>query len=270
MDTIRLITILLLIAMMVPVLCTGDTSKIVTGPDNIGGTTTLEPASENAISVSEEEPDYLVYNETFVGYSILFPNEAQVVVAGDINTTRDTMFQTQSNVTIMKVTVVPTDLTLEEIINVTKNEIQNLPDFALVSSDETSLGGETAASLDYTWTDKTGSTSETSLIITVKNGRAYIIASQFPQADSALMAPVIDTMVSSFRFIPITVEKGWYYDYWSGWYWWPDTADWGVWNWDNYMQGTNDDWFSSSDYWGSGMDWIDVSNARWDWYMNDE
>jgi len=270
MDIKRLSMILLMIALMVPVICAEDTSKIVPGPEDIGGTTTLESGIADAISVSEEEPDYLVYNETFAGYSILFPNEAHVVVAGDINTTRDTMFQTQSNVTILKVTVVPTDLTQEEIVNLTMNKIENIPDFALVSSGETSLGGETAASLDYTWTDKTGSTSETSLIITVRDGRAYIIASQFPQVDFVSMAPVIDTMVSSFNFIPITVEKGYYYDPWYGWFWWPDTADWGVWNWDNYMQGTSDNWFSSSDYWGSGMDWIDVSNARWDWYMNDE
>ncbi len=256
---------LVLIALLIPVISAEEPLPL----EGIGGMISSHEVAPDAIAGSDSEPDFLMYNETFAGYSILFPNKAIVKVSGDVNTTKETAFQTQSNVTILKVTVVPTDLTRQEIVNATLEKVETLPDYNLITSGEMMLDEETGSVLDYTWTDKTGGTSETKLVIMTKEGRAFIIANQFPASDFTTMAPVTDEMIESFRFIPVTVEKGYYYDPWYGWFWWPDTADWGVWNWDNYMQGTNDNWFSSSDYWGSGMDWIDVSNARWDWYMND-
>lgn len=260
-DLILYVATLLLLAM------TGALAAETSPGNYLGGNTSYLTAAEQAISTSPAESDYLLYNESFAGYSLLYPNGAEVMVTGDPNKSRVTSFLTPSNVTILKVTTVPSNLSLDAVASLTVNKIGQLPNFTLVDVKDTTLGTVPAKRIEYTWTDRTGSLSRTIEVFAPSGGRIYAISVQFPDTLFSSLAPVTEKMISSFQFVPVTISKGWTWNPWFGWYWYPDAADLGRWNWDQYYLG--DDYFSSTDYWGTGMDWLDVSNARWDWYMNE-
>lgn len=253
---------MLMVLLFTPVLLAEDISPV----DYLGGNTSDISAASNAISPSSEDSDYLLYNETFAEFSLLYPKGSAVLVSGDANKT-ESSFLTPANITILKVTTVPSDVSLDAIVQMNSEKISQLPNFTLITNDNVTLGSTPAKKVEYTWTDKTGSLSRTTQIFSPHNGRIYVITVQFPDTEYELSSPVLEKMIQSFQFIPHPNKpRSWSYSPY-GWIWYPDVADLARWNWD-YYSGNN--YFSSTDYWGTGMDWLDVSNARWDWYMNSD
>jgi len=230
----------------------------------LGGTTTDISAAANAISESSTENEYLLFNETIAEFSLLYPKGALVAASGDMNMT-DTAFLTPYNMTILKVTTIPKNLSLDELISREDEKISELPDFTMISTKNRTVDTIPVKEIEFKWRDKTGSLSRTTQIFASYEGRVYVITVQLPDTTYEQLSPVINKMIGSFRFIPVSHKpRSWYLGRY-GWIWYPDAADLARYNWDLY---SGNNYFSSTDYWGTGMDWLDVSNARWDWYMN--
>lgn len=252
--------------LMVLFFCVPSLAEGVSPVTYLGGNTTDVTAASNAISESATDDEYLRFNETVAEFSILYPKEAVVAATGDENTT-DTAFLTPSNMTILKVTTVQGNVSLDALISRVEEKISLLPNFTLVSKKDSTIDNIQAKEIEFTWTDKTGSLSRTIQIFALNEERVYVITAQFPDTVYEQKSRVIDTMIRSFMFIPDSHKpRGWNLGPY-GWIWYPDAADLARWNWDLY---SGNNYFSSTDYWGTGMDWLDVSNARWDWYMNSD
>lgn len=230
----------------------------------LGGNTTDVSAAANAISETSEDTDYLQFRDKVGKFTIIYPKGSVVAASGDENST-DTSFLTPSNVTLLKVNTAPTTQSVDTIINQVEKKITQIPDFHMIDNTNITIAQNPARQIEYTWTDKTGSLSRTKQVFTIYDDRLIVITAQFPDTLFQEFAPILEKMIESITLIPVSHKpQGWYFTQY-GWIWYPDAADLARWNWDHY---SGNNYFSSTDYWGTGMDWIDVSNARWDWYMN--
>jgi len=232
----------------------------------LGGNTTDISAAANAISESLIDKDYLQYRDKVGKFSIIYPKGAVVTASGDEKRT-ETDFSTPTNVTILKVSTALENRTLDKIMSQVENKISHLPNVTVIDATNSTINASPVRQIKFTWTDKTGLLFRTKQLFTLYNDRLLVITVQLPDKLFAENYQIMDKMLQSFTFIPVSNKpQGWYLTQY-GWIWYPDAADLARWNWDHY---SGNNYFSSTDYWGTGMDWLDVSNARWDWYMNSD
>lgn len=101
----------------------------------------------------------------------------------------------------LTVDVTASNETLEDAVAAQKVKMEEKPDYALISEEDTTLGGVPAVKVTFSYTDEIETEKTTEAIIVVNEGYQYVLMSD-ADADAETAALITD-MVDTFEFIPV-------------------------------------------------------------------
>lgn len=171
--------------------------------------TTLTPvlAENETVPVGEEITVPVVGETVFkyspAGYQTVQPDGVNTTLS-EFNTHQLVLFLTE-NQSVLSVDAITTNMTLDEAIADEKSKMETKKDYTLVSEENTTLAGQPAYAVTFSYTDELGDSKETKTIIAVNNGLEYVLMSD-AKADGDT-AVAIKTLIDSFEFVPVQEDN---------------------------------------------------------------
>lgn len=101
----------------------------------------------------------------------------------------------------LSVDVVQSNSTLDENIAIQKTLIEKKKDSKFISEGETTLAGQPAFFVNFTYIDELGKEKSTHEIIAINRGFNYIL--MFDENDTVLNKKILSEMINSFEYIPV-------------------------------------------------------------------
>lgn len=159
-------------------------------------------ATSEDITVPVEGVEKFVYGPA--GFEVVKPEGLNSTTIAEYEGHQVFMFISDDDDDALSIDVVETNMTLEEAVAEWKAVAEAKENYKLTSENETTLGGEPATEIVFSYSDETGDKEETALIA-VNNGLEYVILYKTNADEECAM--IIQEILDSFTYIPIEEDN---------------------------------------------------------------
>ena len=136
------------------------------------------------------------------GYSIEYPAGTAVWQSEEKNVYRDLLITSPANITMLKITFLPGNQTIDDIRIKIESNLKKIPDYSLSDTKKRTVSDMPAVRYNYTWTAESGEPSRSFLILATDKPGAYIVRHDNSQEHYMTDNALIEKIVHSIKRIP--------------------------------------------------------------------